>query len=192
MKRPLGLDATRVALPDGADRAAVLAALLRTPGVRDAVVAEATAAYWFDPDAPEPDVEAALRAPPGRVRRRTHTLPVRYDGPDLAAVAAWAGIAPGEVVERHLARVYTVHYLGFVVGFAYLGDVDPVIAAPRRATPRPRVPAGSVALAGARTAVYPGGTPGGWNLLGSCVSPLLARDGRPRLRVGDRVRFVPA
>lgn len=189
---PFGLDAARVDLPPGADRAAVLAALLRVPGVLDAVVAETTAAFWFDPRGPTPDVATALTRPGPPVVGTAHTLPTRYDGPDLAAVAAHAGVSVAEVVARHAARAYTVLFLGFVPGFAYLGEVDPVIALPRRASPRPVVAAGAVALAGPHTGVYPGGTPGGWNLLGHTdAAALWSAPGVPRLAIGDAVRFVP-
>lgn len=190
---PLGVDAVRFGLPAGVDRAAVLASLRDCPGVRDVVVAEATAAVWFDPDGPVPAVAAALDHPRPAPPPVEHTLPVRYDGADLAEVAALAGIGPEEVVARHVARVYTVLFLGFVPGFAYLGDLDPRIVLPRRATPRTRVPAGALGIAGGRTGVYPGGTPGGWNLIGSTdPAQLWSAPGVPRLGVGDTVRFVPA
>lgn len=121
----------------------------------------------------------------------THRIPVHYDGADLAAVAERAGMSPDDVVARHTAPDYRVYLLGFVPGFAYLGDVDEALALPRRAEPRRRVPAGSVAIAGRQTAVYPASTPGGWHLLGrTSVTLFDARREPPALlRVGDRVRF---
>lgn len=122
-------------------------------------------------------------------------IPVRYGGvggPDLAAVAAYAGCSEAEVIERHASRTYRVYMLGFVPGFAYMGRVDPSIAAPRHRVPRERVPAGSVGIAGLQTGVYPVESPGGWQLIGHTdtrmFDPLRAR---PSLvSAGDFVRFV--
>lgn len=180
----LGLGALRFPLPVDADRRAVLDALRARPGVVDVVLAEATVAVHFDPLGDVPDLGDALAARGDPSAPTLHEVPARYDGPDLDRVARWAGLSEAEVVALHLARVYEVRFHGFVAGFAYLGEVDPRIAAPRLPAPRPRVPAGAVALAGARTAVYPGGTPGGWNLLGTALVPL------PPTAPGDRVRFV--
>ncbi|MGC9456246.1 MAG: 5-oxoprolinase subunit PxpB [Halothiobacillaceae bacterium] len=126
---------------------------------------------------------------------RLHELPVRYggaSGPDLVRVAERAGLTCAEVIARHAGQVYRVYAVGFMPGFAYLGLADPAIATPRLATPRAQVPAGSVALADRQTAVYPAGSPGGWNLIGHCALPLFDRKARrARLAHGDRVRFVP-
>jgi len=123
-----------------------------------------------------------------------HEIPVRYggaDGPDLDDVARFAGISAAEVVERHTGTVYRVFMLGFLPGFAYLGQVDPSIAAPRRSTPRQDVPAGSVGIAGRQTGVYPQKSPGGWQLIGRTgVSMFDVAAGRSLLQPGDRVRFV--
>jgi KipI family sensor histidine kinase inhibitor len=123
-------------------------------------------------------------------------IPVRYggpDGPDLDEVAERATLRPADVVELHAGTIYRVYMLGFVPGFAYLGTVPAVIAAPRRTTPRPRVPSGSVAIAGKQTGVYPFETPGGWNLIGR--TDLVAWDPRREppalLAPGMRVRFRP-
>ncbi len=124
---------------------------------------------------------------------RTHVVRAIYDGPDLAEVAAACGFAPEEVARRHAAATYEVEVVGFLPGFAYLGGVDPTIARPRRATPRTRVPALSIGLAGARTAIYPLASPGGWNLLGRVVgfAPFDPSRSPPSpLAVGDRVRFA--
>lgn len=123
-------------------------------------------------------------------------IPVRYggdDGPDLPAVAQWAQCSVDEVIARHSARVYRVYMLGFVPGFAYLGTVDPVIAAPRRRVPRDRVPAGAVGIAGEQTGVYPIATPGGWQLIGRTDLVMFdaARETPSLLQPGDRVRFRP-
>ncbi|MET4224888.1 urea amidolyase family protein [Oerskovia enterophila] len=118
-------------------------------------------------------------------------IPVVYDGDDLPDVAAWAGLSVAEVVARHTGREYVVAFGGFMPGFGYLTGVDPAIAAPRLATPRTRVPAGSVALAGDLTAVYPRATPGGWRLLGRTEVELfdVDRDPPALLTAGTRVRF---
>ncbi len=124
------------------------------------------------------------------------TIPVRYGGeagPDLEAVAAHTGLSPREVVSAHCAEVYRVLVLGFAPGFPYIGPVPPVITVPRLATPRPAVPAGSVALAAGLTGIYPARLPGGWQVLGR-TTLLLFDPYAPRpalLAPGDRVRFEP-
>lgn len=122
-----------------------------------------------------------------------HQIPVHYDGPDLPEVARLTGLTIDEVVARHAARTYTVYFLGFAPGFAYLGELDPSLVIPRRAEPRRRVPAGSVAIAAAQTAVYPLDTPGGWHLLGHTPTVMFDPSADPPalLAPGDRVRFVP-
>jgi inhibitor of KinA len=123
-------------------------------------------------------------------------IPVRYgaeDGPDLEGVAEWAGCTIDEVIARHAGSTYRVYMLGFVPGFAYMGRVDPAIAAPRHRVPRERVPAGSVGIAGAQTGVYPVATPGGWRIIGRTDAVMFdASRHTPNLvRPGDAVRFVP-
>lgn len=124
---------------------------------------------------------------------RDHVIPVVYDGADLGEVARLAGMSRDEVMRRHAAPWYQVYLLGFAPGFAYLGDLDPALVLARRGTPRKRVPAGSVAIAGAQTAVYPLDTPGGWHLLGRTSVRLFDPAARPPtlLQPGDRVRFEP-
>jgi inhibitor of KinA len=121
-------------------------------------------------------------------------VPVCYEGqygPDLADVAAFAQCSIDEVIERHLALEYRVFVVGFVPGFAYMALVDPKIAAPRRSSPRLKVPAGSVAVAAGQTGVYPAETPGGWSLIGRCpVKPYDPDRAEPFLfHPGDRIRF---
>jgi KipI family sensor histidine kinase inhibitor len=99
-------------------------------------------------------------------------LDVVYDGPDLAEVAAAAGVSEAEVVARHTAATYTVAFCGFSPGFAYLAGLDPLLHVPRLASPRTRVPAGSVAVADRWTAAYPRESPGGWRLLGRTAATL--------------------
>jgi len=115
------------------------------------------------------------------------------DGPDLRAVAEQTGLDEQAVVDLHAGTLYRVFLLGFVPGFAYLGTLPEVLALPRRSEPRTRVPAGSVAIAGRQTAVYPFSTPGGWHLIGRTDEPLWDLDRVPpaRLRPGQSVRFVP-
>jgi KipI family sensor histidine kinase inhibitor len=129
-------------------------------------------------------------------RSRLVELPVLYGGahgPDLAEVAAHAGLAPDEVVRRHAAPEYRVHLLGFTPGFPYLGGLDPRLATPRLATPRAEVPAGSVAIGGAQTGVYPVASPGGWRIVGRTPLRLFdpSRAEPFLLAPGDRVRFAP-
>jgi KipI family sensor histidine kinase inhibitor len=121
-------------------------------------------------------------------------IAVRYggaDGPDLERVAAHAGLSAGEVVARHAASDYTVAMLGFAPGFPYLLGLDAALHVPRRANPRTRVPAGSVAIGGAQTGIYPRELPGGWNLIGCTPLTLFdpCRDQPCLLAPGDRVRF---
>jgi KipI family sensor histidine kinase inhibitor len=122
---------------------------------------------------------------------RHHVIPVRYDGMDLEAVAASTGLSMSEVIARHTGRTYTVDLLGFVPGYAYLSELDPALHLPRRAQPRPRVAAGSVAIAAAQTGVYPLDTPGGWHIIGRTETVMFdpARDPPALLRPGDSVRF---
>ncbi|MEX0876249.1 MAG: 5-oxoprolinase subunit PxpB, partial [Phycisphaerales bacterium] len=127
---------------------------------------------------------------------RDLVIPVCYDpalAPDLAWVAGTLGIASDEVVGLHAGGGYVVSTMGFSPGFGYLGGLPEVLRLPRRAEPRIRVEAGSVAIAEDRTAVYPHATPGGWHLIGR--SPLAMfdaeRDPPALLGVGDRVRFEP-
>lgn len=138
--------------------------------------------------------EEARRAPGASAAHgRTHEIPVRYDGPDLGELAARAGIDTSDLVARHAAALYRVAFVGFQPGFAYLAGLPPALHAPRRASPRPRVPAGSVAIGGAWTGIYPLASPGGWNLIGSTDAVLFDPSlERPALlEPGDGVRFVP-
>ncbi len=128
---------------------------------------------------------------------RQHRIPVCYEAdcaPDLQAVAAVTGLDIEEVVRRHHAPEYRVAMLGFAPGFAYLLGLDPVLAVPRRDDPRTCVPAGSVAIGGEQTGIYPTALPGGWQLIGR--TPLRMFDPSDprhpcRLLPGDRVRFFP-
>ncbi len=190
------------------ERAIVVAQRLRdrrAQGVRDVAPGYSTIGVHFDPlltdlEALEQAIESECAAvadleEPGQ--RPIIEIPVRYGGthgPDLEAVAAFAGCSTAEVIARHSERTYRVYMLGFVPGFAYMGSVDPSIAAPRHRVPRERVPAGAVGIAGLQTGVYPVGSPGGWQLIGHTVTVMFdpAREQPSLLAAGDRVRFVPA
>jgi KipI family sensor histidine kinase inhibitor len=122
------------------------------------------------------------------------TLPVYYSlesGPDLEVIAERAKLDVAAVIDIHQQQEYRVYAIGFAPGFAYLGEVDERIAAPRLATPRQKVPRGAVAIADRQTAVYPAISPGGWNLIGLCPTRMFdpASDPSMPVKVGDRIRF---
>ena len=173
-------------------------------GVRDVVPTYRSVAVYFDPlrtDYPAlQDVLSRASDGPeregvtGRAAGTPVRIPVRYggeQGPDLGDVAAFAGLSEAEVIAKHVAVIYRVFMMGFVPGFPYMGTVDPTIAAPRRATPRVRVAAGSVGIAGSQTGIYPTETPGGWQLIGRTDVPLfdLSRPAPFLLKAGDTVEF---
>jgi inhibitor of KinA len=184
----------------------------RMPGLGVPVPAYASVLVPFDPsvlaeDAVRGVIADALRAAGEAVAAKepaaaadlgpmTH-VPVHYGGaggPDLAEVAARTGLSEDDVVRLHAGAEYRVFCVGFVPGFPYLGMLPEELALPRRSTPRLRVPAGSVAIAGRQTGIYPSDTPGGWHVIGrtdlSAWDP--HRDPPALLEPGARVRFVPA
>ncbi len=172
------------------------------PGFVEAVPSYRSLLVVYDPSAADFDAVAArllssLRPAGVSPRAATlHRLATVYGGeygPDLEEVARSCGLSKEEVVVRHTSVEYTAAMLGFVPGFAYLGPVPRELETTRRATPRTRVPAGSVALAGRQTAVYPAATPGGWNLIGRTDARLFdpLRDPPALIQPGDRVRFEP-
>jgi len=127
---------------------------------------------------------------------RRFTLPVCYGGdfgPDLDDVARVCGLSVADVVELHCSRDYPVYCLGFSPGFPFLGGLDPALITPRLETPRVRVPAGSVGIAGNQTGVYPTATPGGWRLIGRCPTLLFDVTQVPPVpyRPGDVISFRP-
>ncbi|MBL9213104.1 MAG: 5-oxoprolinase subunit PxpB [Opitutaceae bacterium] len=210
---PLGDSAAVIVLGEAVD--ARLAARVRAAaeeigrhppaGTVDIVPAFASVAVFFDPvQAPPFDVlaqelEARVARADG-VRRsapvRRVEIPVCYGGdfgPDLAAVAAHTGISAEAVTAQHAGGEYLVHAIGFSPGFPYLGGLPAALATPRRATPRPRVPAGSVGIGGSQTGIYSLATPGGWNLIGRTPRVLFdpARPEPALLRTGDCVVFRP-
>lgn len=185
-------------------RALVLALdRLRLPGLRDVVPSYAAVLIHYDPvQLSYRELESlclslarqaeAQPLPPAR----TLLLPVAYGGPfgpDLEEVARLCGTTPEEVIRLHSAPDYLVYFLGFTPGFPYLGGLDPRLRVPRLPRPRPRVPAGSVAIGGEQTGIYPVESPGGWRVIGRTPVPLY-RPGPPPsvlLEPGCYVRFVP-
>ena len=139
----------------------------------------------------------ALEADEAQLQRgagRRHEIAVTYDGEDLAEVAASCRMRPFEVVELHSRAEYTVAFIGFQPGFPYLLGLPAELAVRRLASPRVKVPAGSVAIAGEYSGIYPGATPGGWRLIGRTETVLFDAENTPPsiLQPGDMVRFVPA
>ncbi len=203
---PFGESAILVTFADAIDpaanvRARALADAWEDTGLGRAVPAYASTLLRFDPLVLAPDAAArrarglATRAKASPVSSgRLIEIPATYDGPDLAEVARLSGLGASELVALHSAREYVAYFLGFSPGFAYLGDLDPRIVAPRLDAPRPRVPAGSIGVAGNQTCVYPHSTPGGWRLVARTDVALFdaRRDPPSLIAPGDRVRFVPA
>lgn len=196
---PVNLDAILVELADLDETLALFDALEADPieGVTELVPAARTILVHFLPwVCPLPRLVAGIAARQGRQgQARQGTLvriPVRYDGEDLAEMADHLGLSVEELVRRHAASVWQVAFTGFAPGFAYLSGGDPVFNVPRRASPRTRIPAGSVGLAGTFSAVYPRATPGGWQLIGTTDVPMwdLARTPPALLQPGQRVQFV--
>jgi KipI family sensor histidine kinase inhibitor len=197
--------------PELAERAQAIAAAIDAaratePALGRAVPAHASILVPFDPLAIDLEAVTTLVAAcasrigpligdPGR--QAPIEIAVRYggaDGPDLDELAALHDLRPADVVELHAGASYRVLFLGFAPGFAYLGGLPTQIVTPRKATPRPRVPAGSVGIAGEQTGVYPLAMPGGWQLIGRTDARLwdVTLPSPAVLGPGDRVRFVPA
>jgi inhibitor of KinA len=148
------------------------------------------------------ELEAILRGYLARLEEvnlpeaRLVEIPVCYGGefgPDLAEVCVIHGMTAAQAIEMHASVEYLVYFLGFVPGFAYLGELPRELVTPRLAAPRRKVPAGSEGIAGNQTGVYPFATPGGWRLLGRTPVKMFRadRDGLSLLSIGDRVRFTP-
>ncbi|GIW11409.1 MAG: allophanate hydrolase [Dehalococcoidia bacterium] len=186
--------AARPSVPTARRVAALAAALERLPGVQ-AVVPAAVSVLILGEGVSEAGLASALsQSQPLRWRGRRQRIPVRFgglEGPDLAEVAALAGLTPEEVIRLLTSRVFTVVFLGFAPGFPYLLGLPRRLAVPRLATPRPRVPAGSVALAGGWLGIYPQETPGGWRLVGRTSHSLFDPSRTPPalLAPGDRVQL---
>lgn len=171
--------------------APVAAALLEgAPGVAEAWAAFDTVGVAFDTPLDEAALLLRLEGAKETRAGRVHTIPVAYDGEDLLEVAARVGLSAEKVVRLH-AHEYECRAVGFCPGFAYLAPLAPELDLPRRDVPRPRVMAGSVALAAGMTAVYPLERPGGWWLVGRTPLTLVDEaDGYFPIRAGDWVRFV--
>jgi len=212
---PLADDAWLLRLGERIDDAAnaevhALVARLRRqppPWLRDLVPAYASLALFFDPDAVGAEAALAWLRAQWRAGRdvadetaadsaRQVEIPVAYGGafgPDLDRSAAELGLSPQRLIQRHADAEYRVAMIGFAPGFPYLSGLDPALALPRLSTPRTAVAAGSVAIGGAQTGIYPRPGPGGWRLLGRTPLNLFdAGRAEPTLLLpGDRVRFVP-
>jgi|SRR5437867_4555511 len=183
----------------------IVADLERHPpsGLIEFVPAFTTILLEFDPKiVPEPEQIAAdigrrfqaaaqSKLPPTPIKE----IPVCYDGEDLAALAKAKRLNIENVCQLHCAPVYKVYMLGFSPGFPYLGDLDSRLHTPRLASPRPKVRAGSVAIGGEHTGIYPTESPGGWNIIGHTTVKIFDPDRSDEamfaLQPGDRVKFVP-
>jgi KipI family sensor histidine kinase inhibitor len=179
---------------------ALAARLQQQPGLREIVPAYASLLVHYDPEQTNETAvrqlvseQAAQLEAGAAADGRLVAIPVRYDGPDLDFVAAHTGLTREVVIELHAAVEYRVYMLGFTPGFAYLGEIDERLATPRLATPRLRVNAGAVGIAGRQTGIYPSESPGGWRLLGHTPLKLfdLNRSQPFLLEPGDRVKFEP-
>ena len=178
------------------------------PGMADVIPGFASVTVELQGNATQPIAELALRlleqvhafeahntpAP----ERRTLTIPVSYDGPDLDHVAAHTSLSKAEVIQRHQAATYRVHLIGFCPGFPYLQGMDPKLNTPRLSAPRSKVAVGSVAIGGEHTGIYSVERPGGWNLIGRTETRLFdaaqAVGNAPAASIflcpGDLIRFV--
>lgn len=192
-------------LATGPDTLALYRTLARAqlPGVVDVVPADGMLLVVLEPGAAVPgqlldilnSAYAGEKTGEGKILSgRQHEIPVRFDGADLAEVAAQAGYLPPALIELLCSLSLEVEFLGFQPGFAYLGGLPPVLHLPRRGNPRKNVPAGSVALAGGYCGIYPAAGPGGWHLLGTTDLAMFnpALDPPARLQPGDSVRLVAA
>ncbi len=170
-------------------------------GLTELVPTYRSLAVYFDPSAAPENLPALLASRAAGLEGSVETdgrcvvIPVGYGGtwgPDLTEVARHAGLSEDEVVARHTGREYYCYMLGFTPGFAYLGGMDEALATPRLASPRTKIPAGSVGIAGAQTGIYPIDSPGGWQLIGRTPLKLFDPDAQPPtlLDAGLWVRFV--
>ena len=184
--------AALIELPDNEAATRLARGLLASGAYVDVVLGHRTVLVRWGDEEPELDLEAAFSAPAPDAK--VVELRVHYDGPDLSDLAALARLSPEEVVARHTGAVYVVGFLGFQPGFAYLLGLDELLHVPRLDEPRTYVPAGSVAVAGPYSGVYPRVSPGGWRLLGSTETVMFdaALESPALLAPGDRVRFVAA
>ena len=176
------------------------AALRKRRDVRQAVAGYASVTVHFDPEQTTHESlgaaikRLAAKRPKMAVPGRLHRIPVVYDGPNLSDVAHTLGMPVADVIALHTRPIYRVFLVGFVPGWAYLGPLPEELELPRREVPRTTVPAGSVAIAGRQTGVYPLAVPGGWHLIGRSSVRLFLPDSDPPslFRAGDRVKFFAA
>ncbi|WP_374544715.1 5-oxoprolinase subunit PxpB [Rhodoblastus sp.] len=173
----------------------------RIEGVIEWAPAFASVTIWYDPDRiafadlAERLADLARGAPAAPQAGALFEIPFCAEGgfaPDLAEVARLCGLSPADYLDRFAAQIFDVYMLGFQPGFAYLGGLPAALSAPRLATPRTKVPAGSVAIADGMCAAYPYASPGGWRLIGRTPAPLfnVSDEARPALLApGDRVRW---
>ncbi|MEX3102019.1 MULTISPECIES: 5-oxoprolinase subunit PxpB [unclassified Streptomyces] len=198
---PVGDDALLVEVASGAEAEALHAELSRRRSaglltVRELVPAARTVLLdgLTDPSGLAAELADAEIPPVAARTEAAVEIPVRYDGPDLADVAAHWGVTEEEVARIHASTEFRVAFCGFAPGFGYLTGLPARYDVPRRSTPRTAVPAGSVALAGPYTGVYPRSSPGGWQLIGTTDAVLWDHTRTPAalLSPGTRVRFVPA
>lgn len=197
------------------DKAVSLAAYLDAnpfPGFIEAVPAYSSVAVFYDIVATRHhslpmttvfetvrsyiDLALAHRMDLRQTGLQTVDIPVDFGeaaAPDIGFVCDYSGLSRAQVIDLFTSRIYRVYMLGFLPGFAYLGDVDEQIAAPRRDSPRLRVPKGSVGIAGRQTGVYPLESPGGWQIIGQTKVEMFRPDEAMPCAVkpGDSVRFVP-
>ena len=206
--KPLGDSALTVVLGEGISRelsqraTSVARALMERQirGVNEIVPSYASVGIYYDSlalgfaeliDRIRPVVQSPIENANDASEARTIRIPVRYDGEDLSDVAEKTGRSEADVIRLHSEREYYCYVIGFVPGWAYLGDIDPSLMLPRRSAPRKKVKPGSVAIAETQTGVYPFATPGGWHLIGSTETKMFDpdREQPALLRVGDRVVF---
>ncbi len=195
---PVSLTTILVELADLDETLALFASLQADPvaGIEDLVPAARTLMIRFRPERlSAAELAAAISGRDLSVRAAPSEhlveIPVRYDGEDLDEVAALTGLSVEEVIRRHTESEFTVAFCGFAPGFGYLVGGDPALEVPRRQSPRTRIPAGSVALAGAFSGVYPQASPGGWQIIGTTPEKMwdLSRDPPALFQPGYRVRF---
>lgn len=195
---PVNLGTVLVELADLDETLALSASLQAHPidGIEEMVPAARTLMIRFSPGKIPPGALAALLATRDLSARNVPSehlveIPVRYNGEDLADVAELTGLSVAEIIQRHTESEFTVAFCGFAPGFGYLVGGDPALHVPRRKSPRTRIPAGSVAIAGAFSGVYPQASPGGWQILGTTPFRMwdIERTPAALFQPGYRVRF---
>ena len=189
---PYGERGTYIAVENESVRSVVSALREAFPAADVVAGASSVAVFGTTMADVEPALDAGLPVQSLTLVGRMHEIDCVYDGPDLAEVAAKLQISTDELIALHNDREYDVQMVGFLPGFAYLGPLDQRLVLPRRTAPRVRVPAGSVAIAGEFTGIYPQSSPGGWSLLGTSGQPKPfepTREPPVLFSLGDKVRF---